>query len=183
MVNDKVRFTPLQMDNLYRHFEWNNDPELNRLDSEVTFARESLGDFKRRFEQMVEHGAPSSEYFEIHTLDGTLIGVAEIADLNPDNQHCLVSITIGDRSYWGEGYGRASMDLLLHYCFDGLHLHRVGAETFEYNTGWQKLVEGSGFQQEGVERDFRYLDDTYWDKITYAMLEHEYRDLYKAAAA
>lgn len=56
---ERVHLTPLQLKNLYKHFEWNNDPELNRFDSEIPFAEESLGDFKARFEQMVYDPSPT----------------------------------------------------------------------------------------------------------------------------
>jgi RimJ/RimL family protein N-acetyltransferase len=172
---DRVQFTPLQLDNIYKHFRWNNDPELNRLDSEVPYEEETFGEFKQRFEQMCFNPSPVNQDFEIHAEDGVLIGVAYVADISAHNQHGLVGVTIGDRSYWGQGYGRESLELLLHHCFETLDLHRVSAETFEYNEAWKRLVEEAGFQREGAAREYLYRDGEYWDKENYALLEHEYR--------
>jgi len=175
LESDRVQFTPLQLDNIYKHFRWNNDPELNRLDSEVPYEEETFGEFKKRFEQMCFNPAPMNQDFEIHTEDGTLIGVAFVAGISEHNQHGLVGVTIGDRSYWGQGYGRESLELLLRYCFNELELHRVSAETFEYNEAWRRLVEETGFQKEGTAREYLYRDGEYWDKENYALLEREYR--------
>lgn len=175
LQGDRVRFTPLQFENIYKHFRWNNDPELNRLDSEVPYEEETFGAFKKRFEQMCFHPVPTNRDFEVHAEDETLIGVAYVAGISPHNQHGLVGVTIGDRSYWGRGYGRESLELLLRYCFDELELHRVSAETFEYNGAWRNLVEEVGFRKEGTARDYLYRDGTYWDKENYALLEREYR--------
>lgn len=172
---ERVTLTPLQYENIYRHFEWNNDPELNRLDSELPYRRESFADFKVRFEQMVDHPGPPHVDLEIHAEDGKLIGLAYAADISPHNHHCTVGVTIGDRDYWGDGYGRESLEVLLKYCFDTLKMHRVHTETFEYNEAWQNLVRDAGFKHEGVERDYLYRDDTYWDKEIYSLLEDEYR--------
>lgn len=175
----RVEFTPLQMDNIHTHFRWNNDPELNRLDSEIPYEEESFGDFKDRFEQLCFDPSPSHRDFEIHAVDDdALIGVAYVAHISEHNHHAQVGLTIGDRDYWGQGYGRESLGLLLTYCFEVLDLHRVSAETFEYNTAWRDLVEGMGFKKEGTAREYLYRDERYWDKEAYSLLEREYRALH-----
>src|SRR6056297_852024 len=121
----RVRFTPLQMENIHTHFRWNNDPELNRLDSEIPYEEETFGEFKKRFEQLCYNPSAFHFDFEIHTKDGDLIGVAYVARISEHNQHGLIGITIGDRDYWGKGYGRESMRLILRFCFQELDLHRV----------------------------------------------------------
>lgn len=171
----RVTLTPLHYENIYKHFEWNNDPELNRLDSEFPYRRESFADFKVRFEQMVDHPTPQNIDLEIHAEDGTLIGLAYAIDISRHNKHCTVGVTIGDRKYWGKGYGRESLELLLAFCFEELKMHRVHTETFEYNEAWQSLVRDTGFTHEGVERDYLCRDGQYWDKEIYSMLEDEYR--------
>lgn len=176
---ERIYLTPLQIDNIYKHFEWNNDPELNRFDSEIPFVEESFGDFKKRFDHMVYEPVPSSRDFEIHTNDDTLIGVAYIAGISEANRHCKIGVTIGDRNYWGQGFGRESLELLLDYCFNDLKMHRVSAETFEYNTAWQKLVEHMGFKKEGTEREYLFRDGRFWDNEIYSMLEQEYRAIAK----
>jgi len=175
----RVRFTPLQMENIHTHFRWNNDPELNRLDSEAPYEEEAFGEFKDRFEQLCERPSPAHRDFEVHDAEtDTLIGLAYVARIDEHHRRALVGLTIGERDYWGEGYGRESMRLLLRYCFDTLELHRLSAETFEYNTAWRDLVEGMGFTEEGTARDYLYRDDQYWDKVNYSLLEPEYRSIY-----
>lgn len=173
---DRVALTPLHMENIHTHFRWNNDPELNRLDSEVPYEEESFGEFKGRFEQMCDNPSPSHRNFEIHASDDErLIGVAFATDISAHNRHARVGVTIGNRDYWGEGYGRASLELLLSYCFETLDLHRVSAEIFEYHTAWRDLVEGMGFRKEGTVREHLCRDGQYWDKEIYGLLAPEYR--------
>ncbi|MDX1546252.1 MAG: GNAT family protein [Rhodothermales bacterium] len=178
----EVTLTPLHRENLYKHFEWNNDPELNRLDSEIPFHKESLSEFKRRFEQMIYSPAPDQQDFEVRADDGTVIGVAYIVNISTHHRHCTIGITIGDRDYWGEGYGRAALRSVLAYCFGELKMHRVHAYTFEYNDAWRRLVEWAGFTKEGTERDYLYRDGQFWNKESYAILEQEYRTQFAQAA-
>lgn len=178
----RVKLTPLQIENIHTHFRWNNDPELNRLDSEIPYEEESFGAFKSRFERMCDNPSPSHRNFEIHAHDDEkLIGVAYATRIGSHNRHAQVDITIGDRDYWGRGYGRESFTLLLSYCFETLSLHRVSAETFEYHTAWRDLVEGMGFQKEGTVREYLRRDGEYWDKEIYGLLEREYRARHSGA--
>ena len=170
--SERVRFLPLQHQHIHTHFQWNNDPELNRLDSELPFEKETFSLFKRRFEGMMRQ--PHDRYFEIHAEDNGLIGVAYIVEISEANRHATVGVTIGDRDYWGKGYGREAMNLVLQECFEEFNLHRVRAEAFAYNEAWQHLVEGMGFTREGVERDYLRRDEQYYDRFIYALLEEEY---------
>ena len=171
----RVQLTPLQLENIHKHLEWNNDAELNYLDSEVPHEKEPFGSFKRRFERMVYDPSPDSMDFEIHAEDGRLIGVAYVADLSRHHRHGSIGVTIGERDCWGRGYGRDSLDALLAFCFDELRLHRLSAETFEYNAAWKNLVREAGFRKEGEARDYLFRDGRFWSKETYALLEEEYR--------
>jgi len=183
MEEGRVRFTPLQMENIHTHFHWNNDPELNRLDSEMPYQEESFGDFKERFEQLCQDPSPAHRDFEIYdVVEGELIGVAYVTHISEYHHHALAGITIGEREYWGQGYGKESFGLLLRYCFQDLGLHRVTAEAFEYNDMWRDLIRRMGFQKEGTAREYLFRDGQYWDKILYALLEQEYRELFGEGA-
>lgn len=180
----RVRLTPLQMTNIHTHFRWNNDPELHRLDSEAPYEEESFGRFKDRFEQLCTHAVPSQRHFEVHAATtGALLGVAYVVRLRPHHRRALVGVTIGEKDHWGEGYGRDALRLLLRYSFDDLGLHRVRAETFEYNTAWRDLLEHMGFRQEGVAREALYRDGQFWDKGRYALLRREYAPEEEAGTA
>ncbi|PSQ75739.1 MAG: N-acetyltransferase [Bacteroidetes bacterium QH_7_62_13] len=173
----RVRFSPLQMENIHTHFRWNNDPELNRLDSEVPYEEESFGDFKERFEQLCNEPSPDHRDFEIHDAEeDELIGVAYVARISPHHHHATIGLTIGERDYWGNGYGRESLRLLLRYCFENLDLHRVSAEAFEYNSAWRHLIRDAGFSREGTAREYLHRNGQYWDKGFFALLEQEYRE-------
>jgi RimJ/RimL family protein N-acetyltransferase len=171
---NRVKLVPLDPGNIYRHFEWSNDPDLNRLQSEIPFEEETFGVFKRRFEQLIETPAKHERHFEIHTSEGKIIGVAFIGRINEHNRNCLLSITIGDREYWGEGYGKDAMAALLRHCFEDMRMHRVSTETFEYSDAWRRLVESVGFEREGTAREYLYRDGKFWDKSMYGLLESEY---------
>ncbi|MFT5144443.1 MAG: RimJ/RimL family protein N-acetyltransferase [Rhodothermales bacterium] len=174
LVGPRIRFDRLRLENIYTHFKWNNDPELNRLDSEIPYVEETFGAFKKRFERIMTQPDPECKDFEIHTEDGTLIGVAFVAGISGHHLHCSIGVTIGERDFWGQGYGREAMSSLLSYCFESLGMHRVTADCFAYNEAWRSLVEGMGFTAEGTDREYLLWDDKYYDRIRYGMLSGEF---------
>ncbi|NBC16483.1 MAG: GNAT family N-acetyltransferase [Bacteroidetes bacterium] len=181
-ASSRIVLTPLQMEHVYTHFRWNNDPELNRLDCEAPFQEESLRTFLRRFEQMVHAPRPDACDLEIHTREGHLIGIAYLDRVRLAHGHCRLGMTIGERDYWGQGYGRETMALLLHHAFVNLGLHRVWTEAFAFNIAWKRLLDGWGFTREGCLRDYLFRDGRYWDKDTYGLLDTEYARLPKGPA-
>jgi diamine N-acetyltransferase len=180
LLGPRICFDRLRLENIYTHFKWNNDPELNRLDSEEPYVEESFGTFKKRFERMMVQPDPECQDFEIHTEEGTLIGVAFVAGISGHHLHCSIGVTIGERDFWGQGYGREAMSSLLTYCFESLGMHRVTAECFEYNEAWRRLVEGMGFTTEGTDREYLLWEDKYYDRIRFGMLAGEFGETAKA---
>lgn len=174
LTSRHLYLTELHYENLYTHFRWNNDPELNRLDSEVPFEPESLGAFKRRFETMVFAPLPSEHRFEVHLHDGALIGLASLTGVDAVHGRGHLCVTICERSLWGHGYGRDALHLLMRYGFDVLDLHRLLAGAFDFNQAWRTLLETAGFHEEGCLRDHLYRDGRYWSKHQFALLEDEY---------
>jgi len=64
--------------------------------------------------------------------------------------------------YWGKGYFQESINIVLDYIFNDLHLHRVVARTFESNQASIKGLERVGFKAEGVMRDYYKKHNGQW---------------------
>lgn len=182
LESERLLLTPFQTCNIRTHYRWNNDKELNQLDSEGTFAPETFGAFARRFEAMALHPSPTAHDYEVHLRSGKLIGVAHIAGLDASHHRASLGVTLGDRSAWGKGYGREVVELLIRHAFEILGVHRLTAVAYGPNPRWEALLTAMGFQQEGRLRDYLYREGTYWDKTHYALLATEYGCGYALAA-
>ncbi len=184
LASPRVRLTPLDPAHIRTHFAWNNDAELHAMESDQPFVPESYGAFARRFAAL-QHNDPARGYdFEIHRRDATnsLLGVAALWDINATSRHARLTLTIGERSAWGQGYGRAALNTLLRFGFDTLGLHRVRATALAYNACWKHLLTTTGFHQEGRQREHVYRNGRYWDQESYALLAREYQSRHALAA-
>src|SRR5512138_3388633 len=82
---------------------------------------------KRIRDEIEKHNAASQNYeFSIRTLDDNrLIGTVGLDGIIWQHGDCYVGIGIGERDFWGKGYGSDAMDEILRYAFEELNLHRV----------------------------------------------------------
>lgn len=170
----RIRIARLALRHIRHHYAWNNDPVLNHFDSEAPFEPESYLSFARRFEAMLM-GRSDTQYLEVQLLDGTPIGVAHLSQLSSAHHHATIGVTIGDRSLWGQGYGREALELILAYAFGELGVHRLSARSFAYNAAWKHLLEDTGFVAEGRQRDYLFRDGRYWDREAFSILAAEYQ--------
>ncbi|RIL69394.1 N-acetyltransferase, partial [Staphylococcus devriesei] len=70
-----------------------------------------------------------------------------------------------NENYWGKGYGKEALKLLINFAFNSLNLHMLYLEVFSYNENATKMYEKLGFNQDGILRQSKYQDGQYYDKI------------------
>ena len=59
---------------------------------------------------------------------------------------------IGDRDYWGAGYGREAVKLLVDHIFAATRIVRVYLHTLDWNVRAQKAFQAVGFRDCGRVR-------------------------------
>lgn len=116
----------------------------------------------------------TQQYFIIETRDGEPVGVIFYSNYMPFYRRATIGTYIGDAENWGRGYGSEATYLILLYCFDMLNLHRVELQTAEDNTRAINACRKFGFKEEGVLRDYVYMDGKYVNMIQMSLLRDEF---------
>ena len=86
-----------------------------------------------------------------------------------------MTIIIGEKDAWGQGYGTEAGRLVLDHAFKKLRFHRVSIGVVAFNRRAVRFWEGLGFKKEGVQRDGYYCDGVYSDFVMMSILEDEYQ--------
>jgi RimJ/RimL family protein N-acetyltransferase len=117
-----------------------------------------------------------SQYtFIIRTLaDDRMIGDLGLGGVNWTSGDAWLGIGIGDREYWGKGYGTDAMWQLLRFGFEQLNLRRITLNTFEYNPRGIRCYEKVGFRHEGRERGYLNRFGRRWDLVYMGVLREEW---------
>ena len=106
---------------------------------------------------------------------GESIGRIGYVDLDRRNRHTEIAIMIGERDYWGRGYGSDALIAYLGYLFHELNLHKVWLRVEAFNERAQRAYEKCGFRRDGVLREHTFLGGRYYDSIIMSILEDDFR--------
>jgi RimJ/RimL family protein N-acetyltransferase len=154
---------------------WNQDTEWFRyLDTDPPrlFSEKKVKEVQ---EKELEKESTHELFFNIHTLENDiLIGFVGLFNLLMHQGDALVAIALGEREYWGKGYGTDAMRVILRYAFYELNLRKVGLIVFEYNPRAIRSYEKVGFIPEGRIRGAILRDGHRWDWLFMGLLREEW---------
>jgi RimJ/RimL family protein N-acetyltransferase len=158
--------------------KWMRDSEFVRLLDTDPARLLSVDKYKEWFEKdLVEQQKNDELFFLIRTLEEDLtIGLIGLDGIQWVHGDAWVGIGLGEREYWGEGYGTDAMRILLRYAFEELNLHRLSLSVFEYNSRAIRSYEKVGFVIEGRVRQFLNRDGRRYDMIFMGILRDEWKE-------
>lgn len=143
---------------------------------------ESEKKLREWFKKQSENGFKPERYpFSVRTLaEDKHIGFFVLwVDLI--HSEAWVGIGVGDREFWGKGYGTDMMKLCLQYAFTELNVHRVSLGLLEYNPRALRSYEKSGFRLEGRTRKDVMREGKRYDSLWMGILRDEWMSLDTAA--
>ena len=149
---------------LYKYFEF--EPQKNRKET-----KEYLIKLLKRSE------AENAHYWFIRLIgDNKIIGTFGVHDIDQRKKSAEVSYGMSP-DYWGKGFFKETLRIVLDYLFFECNFYRVNATTRSDNLPSVKGLESVWFQKEGVLRDY-YLsyNGERHDAAILAILRHEYVD-------
>jgi RimJ/RimL family protein N-acetyltransferase len=154
---------------------WGSDSEYLRLLDAEPATRFSVKQVTEWIQKDQEKDPPSFYFFAIRTLENDqLVGFTGLdGDAFPHGD-LFVGIGIGDREFWGKGYGTDAMKVILRYAFMELNVRRVSLSTFEYNPRAIRSYEKAGFVHEGRLRKFLLREGRRWDMLIMGVLNEEW---------
>jgi len=145
-TGEKVILREKSLSDVDGDYAWRTDDELSRLDATrpITMSYDS---FLRYSQEEMQFTSPSSKRLAIDTLDGVHIGNCMYYDINHRRGETELGIMIGDRKYWGMGYGTDVVRTLLRHIFTTTSLDRVYLHTLDWNDRARQSFAKSGFRE------------------------------------
>lgn len=119
---------------------------------------------------------PRTKYQLAMTLksDGQLIGNAGIRVNDPRLREANIGYEL-DSLYWNQGYASEAALEIVTFGFETLRLHRIWAQCVAENAASARVLEKVGMTREGCEREKDFIKGRWHDRLTYAILDHEWR--------
>ncbi|MEM8726880.1 MAG: GNAT family N-acetyltransferase [Pseudomonadota bacterium] len=165
LVGEKVRLKPFGSGDITEaYIGWLNDPEVTRFSNQRfrTHTRESCEMYLASF------AGTHNMFMSVRDMaSGTAIGTMT-AYRNRAHGTCDVGIMIGERDYWGGGYGQEAWNLLTTWLIDTARVRKVTAGCLAVNAGMVKLMERSGMTPDGVRKAQELVNEKPVDIVHYA---------------
>lgn len=98
-----------------------------------------------------------------------IIGTVSLYHISNLYSHAEVGYKFSSK-YHHKGFAFEAVEKVIDIAFTQLHLHRILAHVLEDNLPSIRLLEGLGFEKEGVSRDYLYLQGRWRDHIQYSLL-------------
>lgn len=163
----KVSLRSLRQDDMAVLYKWINDPDVIKYTN--TFKPVSEMEQKIWFQSLPEHKDQIVLGIELRN-DKKLIGTCGLYFIDYQNRAAEVRIKIGAKSYWGRGYGKEAIELLIDFAFVDLNLRRLSLKVLSNNNRALKIYKKTGFQEEGILKEAMYIQGKYCDLIAMGML-------------
>ena len=166
----RVVLRAVRRDDLPRLNAFNNDVAVELAGGGDPPLPQSLDRLVAEFDKAASDGGRDGANFAIE-VDGVYIGGCGLFNFNYVAQRAMLGISIGDKAYWGQGYGREAVQLLVDYGFRHHHLHKVWLEVHGRNERAIRAYRACGFVEEGRLREYVWSDGSYDDLVIMGVLK------------
>jgi diamine N-acetyltransferase len=175
IIGKRVRLRGIEREDLPRFVAWLNDPDVYQ--NLLLHAALSMVEEEAWFEQMKQH--PAEEHplvIEVDSPQGWIpIGNTGFNAIDWRERSAEIGIFIGEKRFWGQGYGREAMQLMISHGFTNLNLNRIFLRVFETNQRAIHCYENAGFVHEGRLRQARFHGDHYIDVILMSVVRSDWQ--------
>ncbi|MFZ5918190.1 MAG: GNAT family N-acetyltransferase [Chloroflexota bacterium] len=170
IYGEKTRLRHIEREDIPTFVRWFNDPEVREY--LAIFRPMSRAEEEKWFERHL--GDADSEIFAIETQEGVHIGNIGLHDTHWQYRLVEMGIVIGEKEYWGKGYGSDAIRTLLRFVFGEMNLHRVALRVRADNARAIRAYEKCGFQHEGIKREAIFANGRYYDELHLGILDREF---------
>ncbi|MED1666378.1 GNAT family N-acetyltransferase [Brevibacillus laterosporus] len=169
----RIYLRKMTADDVTIYHTWRNDMEVMRTTNPAIDLC-TLDNTQEFVNQVILGSSASKSYMIIDKESETPIGIVSLIQIDYKNRNAECIIDIGEKAYWGKGYGMEALKLLLDYAFLELNLHRVSLRVFSFNKKAIALYERMAFKHEGISREYIFRDGKWSDVFHMGILQREY---------
>ncbi len=175
IVGDNVYLSPISLEDVEDYTEMVN----NNIVSIGLGAPVYTGIYSKERELDVLKSLRDSYNFAVRLIgNNELLGNVGFHDVDLINKSGVLGMMLGNEKYYGKGYGRETLNLILDYGFSLLNFRNICLYVFEYNELAYNLYKKVGFKEVGRIRKRQEIMGKFYDSIIMDMLNEEFNSPY-----
>jgi len=102
------------------------------------------------------------------------IGNIKLGPINKTTRTAALGIMIGNKDFWGKGYGTVAIKLMVKYAFQQLNLHEVTAGIVAIHQASINAFQKAGFEITGKIKNQFHLDGGCYDYLQLSITRDNY---------
>jgi RimJ/RimL family protein N-acetyltransferase len=175
LVGKKTYLSPMGLDAAELWYRWHNDLESALLaGSPGQRTPGSLEEYRQTIDSFLKAQDRAFLWLIVDLAADRPIGWCGLLGRDAANRRATLSALIGEKEYWGKGFGEDALRLLLNHGFQLLNLHSVELVVYEDNPRARRCYEKLGFQVVGRKREAQIVGETKTDVLLLDLLAHEF---------
>ena len=164
---ERVYLRAIEREDLPWLWEHHNDYEVDSLVNDGPPEPQSLARLEAEFDKDIVEGGRDGTRYAIEAA-GMLIGRCELFDFDEVSRNCKLGISLS-KEYWGQGFGRETVMILLEYAFEKRNLEKVHLDVLADNDRAIRSYEACGFKEEGHLIRHAWHEGAYKDLVLMAV--------------
>jgi RimJ/RimL family protein N-acetyltransferase len=158
---------------------WMNDQEVNaflsHMDAPLPLAHEKDW-YQRYLSQLKERSSVGFAICEKET--GKLLGSTSLMSINRNDRRAKTGTVIGEKDFWGRGFGTEAKMLLLNYAFNTLNLRKIDSEVFLFNERSLRTQLRCGYKEQGRFPRHIFKNGQYVDMVSLTVFKEDWQPLW-----
>jgi RimJ/RimL family protein N-acetyltransferase len=176
LIGKQCYLSPCRPGDAEKWAEWFNDLAVTIPLGDEAYLPSTLESEQETVASMIKN---RDHVFSIVDLQSDeLIGRCLLFGVDHVNQTAMFGIVIGEKAYWGKGYGQEATRLTLDYGFNLLNLNSIMLGVFAFNTQAINCYLKVGFKEIGRRRQARIIGEKKYDAILMDILAEEFMSEY-----
>lgn len=172
----KTCLRPLTLSDVPLLTQWINDPEVRQF-LLATFPMNDMGESEWIKNLYTSTSKTSRTDVTLGIADkhtGVLIGTMGIHGIDWVSRTGTTGAMIGNKTYWGKGYGTDAKIALLSYVFYALNLRKIYSRVIAFNKRSEQYSLKCGYRREAVLKKHIFKKGTYHDEIILSVYEQDF---------
>ena len=166
----RVILRPLSENDVSQLTRWINDPQVRQFIKNSVPLNESA---ERNWVQSLEKRSQTDIVLGIE-VKGKLIGNIGLHRIDWKHRIATTGAIIGEKEYWGKGFGTDAKMALLNYAFNDLNLRKLVSHVYAFNERSLAYSLHCGYRVEGRLRRHRFVNGRYWDEIILGLFKSDW---------
>lgn len=173
----RVNLRPPTKDDIPLFLRWFNDEEVRQYIK--TFLPLTEPGEIEWLENLHKRQNENLVFVIVEAKHGKPIGTMGLHQINWKDRRAKTGAIIGEKAYWGKGYGSEAKMLLLNYAFNVMNLRKISSGVLSFNARSQAYNKKCGYKVEGILKQHSFQAGAYVDHVLMAVFREDWLPIWK----